>query len=70
MKIRVAVLGAGSWGTTFASLAAHNAETVLWSRVLTGTQANRRTRPAKPRYDFSLFDGLVNDAREGKDGDG
>ena len=32
MKIRVAVLGAGSWGTTFASLAAHNAETVVWSR--------------------------------------
>ena len=37
---------------------------VLWSRVLTGSQANRRTRPAKPRYDFTLFDGLVNDARE------
>jgi len=33
MKIRVAVLGAGSWGTTFASLAAHNAETVVWSRA-------------------------------------
>jgi glycerol-3-phosphate dehydrogenase (NAD(P)+) len=32
MKIRVAVLGAGSWGTTFASLAAQNAETVLWAR--------------------------------------
>ena len=32
MKIRVAVLGAGSWGTTVASLAAQNAETVLWSR--------------------------------------
>ena len=37
---------------------------VLWSRVLTGSQANRRTRPAKPRYDFTLFDGLVDDARE------
>jgi glycerol-3-phosphate dehydrogenase (NAD(P)+) len=32
MKIRVAVLGAGSWGTTIASTASHNAETVLWSR--------------------------------------
>src|SRR5713226_3032775 len=32
MKIRVAVLGAGSWGSTVASLAAQNAETVLWSR--------------------------------------
>ena len=29
---RVAVLGAGSWGTTIASLAAGNAPTVLWSR--------------------------------------
>ena len=30
--IRVAVLGAGSWGTTVASLAARNAETILWAR--------------------------------------
>jgi glycerol-3-phosphate dehydrogenase (NAD(P)+) len=30
--IRVAVLGAGSWGTTVASLAARNAETVIWAR--------------------------------------
>src|SRR6478752_1711632 len=37
---------------------------LLWSRVLTGSQANRRTRPAKPHYDFTLFDGLVDDARE------
>ena len=29
---RVAVLGAGSWGTTVAALAAHNTETTLWSR--------------------------------------
>jgi glycerol-3-phosphate dehydrogenase (NAD(P)+) len=32
MKLRVAVLGAGSWGTTVASLASHNAPTILWSR--------------------------------------
>jgi glycerol-3-phosphate dehydrogenase (NAD(P)+) len=32
MRIRVAVIGAGSWGTTMASLAAHNAPTVLWAR--------------------------------------
>lgn len=31
-RIRLAVLGAGSWGTTVASLAASNVETVLWSR--------------------------------------
>lgn len=30
--MRVAVLGAGSWGTTLASLAAHGNETVLWAR--------------------------------------
>jgi len=32
MDIRVSVLGAGSWGTTVAALAAHNAPTLLWSR--------------------------------------
>jgi glycerol-3-phosphate dehydrogenase (NAD(P)+) len=32
MPIRVAVVGAGSWGTTVAALAARNAPTVLWAR--------------------------------------
>src|SRR4051794_33722664 len=32
MTIRVAVIGAGSWGTTVAHLAAHNAPTTLWAR--------------------------------------
>ena len=32
MAIRVAVIGAGSWGTTVAHLAAHNAPTTLWAR--------------------------------------
>lgn len=32
MNIRVAVIGAGSWGTTVATLAARNAETILWAR--------------------------------------
>jgi glycerol-3-phosphate dehydrogenase (NAD(P)+) len=32
MALRVAVVGAGSWGTTVASLAARNGETVLWAR--------------------------------------
>jgi glycerol-3-phosphate dehydrogenase (NAD(P)+) len=31
-EIRVAVIGAGSWGTTVAHLAAHNAPTLLWAR--------------------------------------
>jgi len=30
--IKVAVIGAGSWGTTVAHLAAHNAPTILWAR--------------------------------------
>lgn len=32
MSIRVAVVGAGSWGTTVAALASRNAPTVLWAR--------------------------------------
>ncbi|MGY6499284.1 MAG: NAD(P)H-dependent glycerol-3-phosphate dehydrogenase [Acidimicrobiales bacterium] len=32
MDIRVAVIGAGSWGTTVAHLASANARTVLWAR--------------------------------------
>ena len=32
MPLRVAVIGAGSWGTTVASLACHNGPTVLWAR--------------------------------------
>lgn len=40
--MRVTVLGAGSWGTTVASLAARNAETLLWARrVDTVEQINR-----------------------------
>src|SRR3954447_1970036 len=32
MAINVAVIGAGSWGTTVAALAAVNAPTILWAR--------------------------------------
>ncbi|HKY14356.1 MAG TPA: NAD(P)H-dependent glycerol-3-phosphate dehydrogenase [Microthrixaceae bacterium] len=32
MRIRVAVIGGGSWGTTVAHIAAHNAPTTLWAR--------------------------------------
>jgi len=32
VTIRVSVIGAGSWGTTVAHLAAHNEPTMLWSR--------------------------------------
>jgi glycerol-3-phosphate dehydrogenase (NAD(P)+) len=32
MAVRVAVVGAGSWGTTVAAIAARNRPTILWSR--------------------------------------
>lgn len=32
MKLKAAVLGAGSWGTTVASIVANNAPTVVWTR--------------------------------------
>jgi len=32
MRLKIAVLGAGSWGTTVATLASHNASTILWAR--------------------------------------
>jgi glycerol-3-phosphate dehydrogenase (NAD(P)+) len=32
MPIHVAVIGAGSWGTTVAALAAVNTPTILWAR--------------------------------------
>ncbi|HTN99996.1 MAG TPA: NAD(P)H-dependent glycerol-3-phosphate dehydrogenase [Microthrixaceae bacterium] len=32
MRIRAAVIGGGSWGTTVAHIAAHQVETVLWAR--------------------------------------
>jgi len=32
MRICVAVIGGGSWGTTVAHIAAHNTDTVLWAR--------------------------------------
>ena len=32
MRLSVAVIGAGSWGSTVASIAAHNCPTLLWAR--------------------------------------
>lgn len=49
MQIRVAVVGAGSWGTTVAHLAAHNAPTVLWARDATVAKAVDREH-RNPRY--------------------
>jgi glycerol-3-phosphate dehydrogenase (NAD(P)+) len=51
MSPRTAVIGAGSWGTAVAALAARNSPTVLWARrpdvadVITGTHVNRDYLP-------------------------
>lgn len=51
MEVRVAVVGAGSWGTTVASLAAANTSTLLWSRrddvtaSINATRENARYLP-------------------------
>jgi glycerol-3-phosphate dehydrogenase (NAD(P)+) len=59
MRIRAAVIGAGSWGTTVAHLLAHNVETVLWARdpqVAETIDSEHRNR----RYlaDYELHPGL------------
>jgi glycerol-3-phosphate dehydrogenase (NAD(P)+) len=55
MRIRVAVVGAGSWGTTVAALAATNTPTVLWARrAELAEQINRDHVNAEYLADFSL----------------
>lgn len=49
MSTKVAVVGAGSWGTTVAHLCAHNAETHLYSRRPDVAEAINSTRE-NPRY--------------------
>ena len=58
--IRVAVLGAGSWGTTVASLAAHNAPTTLWSRRSdTAAEINADHRNSRYLEGFELHEALA-----------
>jgi glycerol-3-phosphate dehydrogenase (NAD(P)+) len=49
VRIRVAVIGAGSWGTTVAHLAAHNTPTVLWARD-PAVAAAVNERHVNPKY--------------------
>lgn len=57
--MRVTVLGAGSWGTTVASLVAGRHETVLWARDPDQAEAMERTREnAKYLPGARLPDGL------------
>lgn len=65
-EIRVAVIGAGSWGTTVASLAAVNTPTTLWARRGDLVETMRSTRE-NPDYlaGFRLPDELeVTDSME------
>lgn len=65
-EIRVAVIGAGSWGTTVASLAAVNTPTTLWARRADLVETMRTTRE-NPDYlaGFRLPDELqVTDSIE------
>ena len=63
MDVRVVVLGAGSWGTTVAHLAAHNTPTTLWARrqdvadEINASHTNSRYLP-----DFALHERLESTA--------
>ncbi len=61
MHIRVAVIGAGSWGTTVAHLCAHNTETVLHSRR-EDVAAAINSDHENPRYleGYKLHPGLTS----------
>ena len=51
-QARVAVIGAGSWGTTVASLAAANTPTVLWARreeLAAEIEGRHTNEPLPPR---------------------
>lgn len=54
-SIRVAVVGAGSWGTTVASLAAGNTSTILWARradLATSIGTSRRNADYLPDHEI------------------
>lgn len=60
MPIRVAVIGAGSWGTTVAALASTNAPTVLWARSAElARQITHEHRNGRYLPDFTLPERLV-----------
>jgi glycerol-3-phosphate dehydrogenase (NAD(P)+) len=55
MEIKVAVIGAGSWGTTVAALAARNTPTIIWSRRADlAAQINEEHRNGDYLADYEL----------------
>ena len=67
-SMRVAVIGAGSWGTTVASVVAPNASTVLWARnaelvaAMSSTRRNDRYLPDAPLPDDLEFTASLKEA--------
>lgn len=72
-SMRVAVIGAGSWGTTVASIVAPNAPTVLWARnrelvdVMATTRRNDRYLPDAPLPGDLEFTASMADAVDSAD---
>ena len=72
-SMRVAVIGAGSWGTTVASIVAPNAPTVLWARnrelvdVMATTRRNDRYLPDAPLPPDLEFTASMADAVDSAD---
>lgn len=59
MRICVAVIGAGSWGTTVAHLTAHNTETVIWARdARVADEINENHQNSKYLAGFNLHPDL------------
>ncbi len=59
MKLKVGLLGGGSWGTTVASLVARNAPTVIWARdTVTVEEINSKHSNEKYLPGAKLPDGL------------
>jgi glycerol-3-phosphate dehydrogenase (NAD(P)+) len=59
MDVRVVVLGAGSWGTTVAHLAAHNTPTLLWARdAEVAREIDEEHRNSRYLADYELHEKL------------
>lgn len=59
MNIRVSVIGAGSWGTTVAHLAAHNVPTVVWARSPdVAAEINEHHRNSRYLEGYALHESL------------
>lgn len=73
MATRVAVIGAGSWGTAAASLASRNVPTVLWARSpeladeMTRTHVNKRYLPEYAIHDRLTVTSSLAEALQGSD---